>query len=278
MAGLLRPGNAGSNTAAAHICLLDAALAGLPEQCDDREVVVRGDAGYATKALLAHAREQGCGFSVTFEVTEAVKHAIRGLDEHAWEPAIRQDHTLREGAAVTELTDTVDLPEGWPTASRLIIRREPLHPGAQQTISDLDGCRFTALLTDQPDSDIAVLEQRHRARARAEDRIRTLKDLGMGNLPCDDYQRNAVWLQLALLALNLTTWTQALTLDGELARAEPKRLRYQLLHVAARLVRSGRRTTLRLAADWPWTPQLVAAFQRLRPTSRTRLTPRPRDL
>ena len=144
------------------------------------------------------------------------------------------------------------------------MRREPLHPGAQQTIDDLDGYRFTALLTDQPDDDIAVLEQRHRARAHAEDRIRTLKDLGMRNLPCGDYQRNAVWLQLALLALNLTTWTQVLTLDGELARAEPKRLRYQLLHVAARVTRSARRVTVKLAADWPWTPELLAAFARLR--------------
>ncbi|WP_165491719.1 transposase [Egibacter rhizosphaerae] len=188
---------------------------------DDREVLIRGGVGYAVRAFLAQVVGQGCGFSASFEITEAVKTAIKALDERAWEPAIRQDHTLRPGAAVTELTRLIDLREGWPAASRLIIRREPLHPGAQQTIDDLDGCRFTALLTDQPDDDLAVLEQRHRARARAEDRIRTLKDLGIGNLPWGDSDGNAVWLQLALLALNLQVWTQAPTLDGELARAEP---------------------------------------------------------
>ena len=73
-----------------------------------------------------------------------------------------------------------------------------------------------------------------------------------------------MWLNLALPALNLTTWTQALTLEGELARAAPKRLRSQLLPVAARVARSARRITVRLHADWPQTPQLLAAFQRLR--------------
>ena len=202
---------------------------------------------------------------MSFELSEPVKAAVRTLAWHTsvWEPALTADGELREGAAVAEATGMADLSE-YPAGSRLIIRREPLHPGAQQTLDDIDGYRFTALLTDQPGADIAALEQRHRARARAEDRIRNLKDLGMGNLPCDDYDRNAVWLQLALTAMNLQVWTQTLTLDGELARAEPKRLRYQLLHVAARVVRSGRRTTLRLARDWPWTGKLLAAFQRLR--------------
>ena len=79
----------------------------------------------------------------------------------------------------------------------MLVRREPLHPGAQQTLDDVDGARFTALLTDQPDTDLTVLDTRHRARARVEDRIRGAKDTGARNLPCDTFARNAVWLQLA---------------------------------------------------------------------------------
>ena len=59
-------------------------------------------------------------------------------------------------------------------------------------------------------------------------------------------------------------WTQHLCLDGELARAEPKRLRYCLFHTAGLIVRSGRRTSLRLADGWPWADQLARAFHRLR--------------
>ena len=67
-----------------------------------------------------------------------------------------------------------------------------------------------------------------------------------------------------MLAHDLTVWTQALLLDGELAKAEPERLRYRLLHVAARLAFSGRRAKLRLQHDWPWVPELAAAFARLK--------------
>ena len=61
----------------------------------------------------------------------------------------------------------------------------------------------------------------------------------------------------------LTLDVLLLLLDGELATAEPKRLRYRLLHVAARITRSARRTRLRIAAGWPWAAALVAAFTRL---------------
>jgi hypothetical protein len=108
------------------------------------------------------------------------------------------------------------------------------------------------------------LELRHRQRARVEDRIRAAKATGLQNLPFDRWRRNAVWLELVLAAQDLTCWTQALLLDGALALAEPKALRYRLLHVAARMVRHARRMILRLQASWPWVAELARAFARLR--------------
>ena len=67
-----------------------------------------------------------------------------------------------------------------------------------------------------------------------------------------------------MLAHDLLVWTQALVLDGELAKAEPKRLRYRLLHVAGRLAFSGRRAKLHLQDTWPWAAELLAAFQKLK--------------
>ena len=145
----------------------------------------------------------------------------------------------------------------------MIVRRERPHPGAQLSFTDHDGHRFQAILTDQPDPDIALLERRHRARARVEDRIRNDKDTGLANLPFRDFAHNAVWLALVLLAHDLITWTQTLTLTGELATCEPKRLRYRLLHVGARLAFSGRQAKLRLAASWAWATDLAAAFAKL---------------
>jgi hypothetical protein len=119
-------------------------------------------------------------------------------------------------------------------------------------------------LTDQPDPDVTTLELRHRQRARIEDRIRCGKATGLRNLPFDLLRRNAVWLELILMACDHSCWTQALLLDGELAVAEPKTLRYRLWHQAARVVRHARRLIVRLQRSWPWATALAAAFTRLR--------------
>ena len=74
---------------------------------------------------------------------------------------------------------------------------------------------------------------------------------------------NQAWLELALTGIDLLAWTQTLLLDGELAAAEPKKLRYRLLHVAARITRTARRTHLRIAEGWPWAADLTTAFERL---------------
>ena len=73
-----------------------------------------------------------------------------------------------------------------------------------------------------------------------------------------------MWLQIVMLAHDLIVWAQALVLDGEIAKAEPKRLRYRLLHVAARLAFSSRRAKLHLQDTWPWAAELVAAFDKLK--------------
>jgi len=143
------------------------------------------------------------------------------------------------------------------------VRRERPHPGAQLSFTDHDGYRFQAILTDQSDENIAILERRHRQRARVEDRIRDDKDTGLAKLPFREFALNELWVEIVLLAHDLIVWTQALLLDGELATAEPKRLRYRLLHVAARLAFHGRRARLRLQHDWPWVTELAAAFHRL---------------
>jgi hypothetical protein len=146
----------------------------------------------------------------------------------------------------------------------VIVRRERPHPGAQLSFTDHDGYRFQAILTDQADDDIAAIECRHRQRARVEDRIRDDKDTGLQKLPFKKFAMNEVWLEIVLLAHDLIVWTQALVLDGDLANAEPKRLRYRLLHVAARLAFHGRRARLRVQHDWPWATELAAAFKKLK--------------
>src|ERR1039458_2732418 len=202
-------------------------------------------------------------FSVGYELTEKVRAAILTIPEDAWVAALDQDGSVRTNGEVCEITDMVDL-SAWPERSRLIVRRERPHPGAQLSFTDHDGYRFQAILPDQGDEDIAVLECRHRQHARVEDRIRDDKDTGLRKFPFKEFALNEVWLEIVGLAHDLIVWTQALALDGELAKAEPKRLRYQLLHVAGRLAFSARPGQLPLPRRWPPAPALQAAFERLK--------------
>jgi len=61
----------------------------------------------------------------------------------------------------------------------------------------------------------------------------------------------------------LLAWLKLLALDGHLAKAEPKTVRYRVLHAAARLVRTGRRRRLKIAASWPWAAAIVTAWDRI---------------
>jgi hypothetical protein len=236
----------------------------LPKRVAAREaVLVRADSAGATHELVDFCRDGRMRFSVGFDLSEPIRTAILDLDEDAWVPALTQDGEPREdGAWVAEITEHLDL-SAWPARSRVLARRERPHPGAQLSFTDYDGHRFGAVLTDQPDADIAYLEARHRGHARVEDRIKAGKDTGMAKLPFRDFAMNEVWLELSLTGQDLIAWTKALALDAELARSEPKRLRYRLLHVAGRLAYHARQAILHLDRDWPWARELAAAFARL---------------
>ena len=262
LAGILRPGNAGANSAADHIGVLVDALDQLPVGVHEdpaTPILVRADSAGCTHDFLDAVSEMQLSFSVSMPITEQARDAIIAVPAASWQQALRQDGQERDGAWVTELD--LDM-SGWPAGSRVICRRERPHPGAQLTFTDHDGHRFQLLLTNQQ-GDPAWLEARHRARAQVEDAIRAAKDTGLRNLPFRTFTANQVWLELVLIAHDLLHWTQTLLLDGELARCEPKRLRYRLLHTAGRITRTGRRVWLHLPKHWRWAGALVTAFARL---------------
>jgi hypothetical protein len=262
LAAILRPGNAGANNADDHLEVFELALEQLPREALEGPILARSDSAGASHALADACRETGVRFSFGYAMDARVREAILALPEAAWRPAINRDTQPREGAWVAELTGHVSL-DAWPEGSRLIVRRERPHPGAQLSFTDIDGHRFQCFITDQDDRDLAALEARHRAHAIVEDRVRELKSTGLANLPFSAFAPNQAWLEAALCAHDLTVWTQLLLFDGEHAVCEPKRLRYRLLHVAGKLTRHARRLTLHLPADWPWAAAIARAFKRL---------------
>jgi hypothetical protein len=274
----LRPGNAAANSIADHVAVLDQAIAGLPAEIacghrpgDDptlvrRDLLVRTDSAGCTRFVWA-CRARNVAFAVVARSNASIHAAISrtGVDDDRWCPAIRQDGEARPGAAVAELTDVVDL-SNWPDGTRLIVRREPLHPGAQQSLFPSAMFRYWGHYTDA-EGDPADLDTAMRAHAHVEDHIQRLKDSGANRFPFVDFDANRAWLAVVCFADALVRWFQQLCLTGPLAVARPKTLRWTLWHTPARLVRRARQQIVRILDGWPTATELLAAYQRI-----TRLT------
>lgn len=276
LAAMLRPGNAGANCAADHVTLLAEAIEALPLEYraghqlgDDASLVThpilaRADSAGASHDFVDALVERNIGFSLGYAVDGRVRDALLLVQEEDWTKAVDADGAGRDGAWVVELSDLVDM-SAWPEGTRLICRRERPHPGAQLSLFDMaEGWRHTCFITDTSLGDLAGLECRHRGHARVEDRIRNWKDCGLANLPFEDYVRNQAWVATSMLSGCLLAWAQQICLDGDLAKAEPKTLRYRLLHVGARMAHRGGELIMRIDRCWPWRHELEAAYRRLR--------------
>jgi hypothetical protein len=272
-AGMLRPGGATANNAADQLAVIDQAIACLPESWqaghhdgDDRtdvrcRLMVRADTAGGTAKVTKGLAARNLLFSVGMRANDAAAAVIADIDDNAWVPAVNTDGQPRDGAEVAEVPELV--PHWAPQGTRAIVRRERPHPGASLRLWDHNGLRHQVTLTNDPDRDPVVLEREHRAHAQVENRIKNLKDTGLSRLPFSDYDANRTWVELVLLADLLLTALQTLIDDDELAVAEPRRLRYALLHVAARIVDHARQVRLRLDRTWTWTHLLVAIHRRL---------------
>ena len=277
LATRLRPGNAGANTVTDHLGVLDDAIAQLPPEAAAghrpgegaelvaRAVVVRADSAGCTHGFVWGCRERNIGFAVVArsnrQVAAAISRTYTETGTGRWAPARRQNGELRDGAQVAELTDLVDT-SGWPAGTRLIVRREPLHPGAQQTLWPSTQFRYWGHYTDQ-DGDPVTLDATMRAHAHVEDHIRRLKDSGLCRFPFTSLDANRAWLAAVCFAGDLVRWFQLLCLTGQLARAEPKTLRWRLWHAPARLIRHARQDVVRILDGWPDAQAILAAHARI---------------
>jgi hypothetical protein len=274
LAELLRPGNAGANTIVDHVAVLDAAIAQLPAEIaaghrpgDDaalvrRPIQVRTDSAGCTD-FVWRARQRNVGFAVIARKADQVHAAISRVigDEARWQLALTQHGDQRPGAQVAELTDLVDLSH-WPEGTRLIVRREPLHPGAQGSLFPSLEYRYWGHYTDAAGDPVA-LDVHMRAHAHVENNIRRLKDSGANRFPFCDIDANRAWLAVVAIADAIVRWFQQLCLHGILAVAEPKTLRWTLWHTPARLVRRARQRVVRILDGWPTTDEIIDAYQRV---------------
>ena len=283
LAARLRAGNAAANHPGDLLEVIDEAIGQLPTAVaaghhdgDDADlaaipIVVRSDSAGTSEAFVQGLGARNCGFQIVAARKQAVSAAVEAAisDPGRWQPALKPDgqtdlEATSDGrtAAVCEATDLVALPGWWPEDTRLIIRRQPLHPGTQTSLfPDLE-YRYWGHYTDQ-NGDPAELDRQMRGHARCEDRIQRLKDSGMEHFPFTSFEANQAWLQTVAWASDLVVWFQQLCLTGPLSRARPKRLRYQLWRSPARVIRTARRDIIRILDHWPTAGDILTAYQRI---------------
>ena len=146
LATMLRPGNAGANSADDHIKVFSAAIAQLPDAFYDQDgaligekVLVRTDSAGASRKFLRYLDSLGVQFSVSYPVPVMKARMVAWINEKKyWQPALNQAGEERTDAWVVNATDVLGLTD-YPEGTNLYLRAEPLHPGAQATLLDTDG-------------------------------------------------------------------------------------------------------------------------------------------
>lgn len=275
LSAILRPGNATANTIADHVTVLDEAIAQLPASIaqghrpgDDpsvteRSIVVRADTAGCTEGFLAACSDRNVSFLVSARTNAQLSSAIyeTSVIEELWHPAVTTNGELRDGAGVCEVTELMDL-SSFPEATRCIVRREPLHPGAQRSLFPSLEFRYVAFYTDL-DGDPVALDVEMRAHAHVESHIQRLKDSGLCRFPFTSFEANSTWLLAVTLAADLVRWFQLVCLEGAWRDARPKALRWELFHAPGRLVRRARHVIVRILDGWPTAELLLGAYRRI---------------
>ncbi len=271
----LRAGNATANNASDHVELLDAALGQLPSRITrghhvgehptktTRRVIARADSAGCTREFLSACRTRNVAFFVSARSNAQITGALYQTFEQAdlWQPSLTQGGEPREGASVCDLSDYVNL-SSMPEGTRLIIRREPLHPGAQRSLFPSHEFRYWGFYTDCG-GDPVDLDVTMRAHAHVESHIQRLKESGLCRFPFTSFEANANWLMTVALSADLVRWFQLLCLKGPWKEARPKALRWEIFHAPGRLVYRSRRRIVRLLDGWPTTDVLLGAYQRI---------------
>jgi hypothetical protein len=270
----LRAGNATANNAGDHVELLDAALDQLPSAVArghhlgdtvraTRRVIARADSAGCTREFLSACRTRHVSFFVSARSNAQITGALYQTFDvpDLWQPSLTQSGERRDGAGVCELSDYVDL-SSMPEGTRLIIRREPLHPGAQRSLFPSHEFRYWGFYTDV-DGDPVDHDVTMRAHAHVESHIQRLKESGLSRFPFTSFEANANWLMSVALAGDLVRWFQLLCLKGAWKDARPKALRWEIFHAPGRLVYRSRRRIVRLLDGWPTTDVLLGAYQRI---------------
>ena len=314
LAMLMRPGNTGANNADDHLTLIRDAYRALPGSQTGgnigHRILVRTDGAGGTKNVAAYLHSRGFAYSLGIRVNEKIGALVSTLADEVKQGVLRPgadggvtDTGTAYVADITGLLSTGKAGEyginldRFPSDTRVIVRVEYPAAGCQLRITDVDGRRVTAFITNsagQPQ----VLDLRHRGRGRCEQRIKDAKDLGFLAVPHHSFAANRIWMHAVFIAGALSTWSRLLGADpaqlsaakktatdmrrsshqskslvAKMARTaarswwwlwDPGSLRARVLSTAATVARHARQLRVHLDGNAPHAGLLAAALARIR--------------
>lgn len=248
-AARLREGSANSSRGAA--TLLAAAVARVRRGGHIGPIEIGADSAFHSSKVISRCGKLGVRYSITARKTELVRELIDTIDERRW-------RSIEYRGGIAQVAESY---HGLRAGERLIVRRvknRVMHGQGEL----FDTWEHHAFVTDKP-GDVLMLDKEHRQRASQELAIRDLKAEALAHMPSAKFAANAAWMHLACIAHNLLRWVGRIGLgrEGWLAT---KTLRARLLAMPGRIVRTARRTTVRMPSNWPWQREFERAMARIR--------------
>jgi len=202
---------------------------------------VRSDSAYYQAEVLNWCDEKRLGYTITADQDAGVKGVIRTVRD--WKPLVAEDGTKTD----REVGTAVHMMNRSRAAFRLVIQR---WSDPQLSLYEPNGYCYQVIATNREELSSEQVVWFHNQRGQVENEIKELKiGFGMEQMTSGEFRANALWFGLGLVAYNLTQAQKLLFLDPEWKPRTIGTLRWQLINVAGRLIRHGRRLILRLATS-----------------------------
>jgi len=201
--------------------------------------------------LALSGRRINVMFAISADMTESLKHEIEKLPEDTWKPLRKvTDKGLIAGRK--EWADVVFVPSKGSTKKHavpdryLAIRVRPSQGGL---FSDGNAYHYYAVVTNNWTWDGERLLRWHREKCGTVEKVHDIlkNDLAGGVLPCGRFYANAAWWRLNCIAYNVISVMKRKALPQDWCAYRMKALRFFLIGVAGRIIRTGRQIILRFS-------------------------------
>jgi hypothetical protein len=207
-----------------------------------KKVYFRSDSAAYQAKVINHYSQPGRSFSITADLDVAVKREIAHLPEAAWQAY----QTADDLATDREIAETVHSMNGTEQAFRLIVLR---WPNPQPNLFAADRYCYHAVATNRQEAASRVI-WKHNQRGESENWHKELKvGFGMEQMPCGQFEANAVYFAIGVLAYNLAQLLKRQVLPAAYRTATVATLRWKVYRLAGKLVHHARGWILQIKAD-----------------------------